>query len=49
VESSLAGVPVADEARPLEVLRVIHSFNPCIACAVHVSIPKKDTYKVKVL
>ena len=47
VESSLTGVPVADEARPLEVLRVIHSFNPCIACAVHVFDPnKKATFEV---
>ena len=47
VESSLTGVPVADEERPLEVLRVIHSFNPCIACAVHVFDPKKKaTFEV---
>jgi [NiFe] hydrogenase large subunit len=48
VENSLTGVPVADEGRPLEVLRVIHSFNPCIACAVHVFDPqKKATFEVK--
>jgi [NiFe] hydrogenase large subunit len=48
VEGSLTGVPVADEARPLEVLRVIHSFNPCIACAVHVFDPnRKATFEVK--
>ena len=48
VEKSLAGVPVADEGRPLEVLRVIHSFNPCIACAVHVFDPnRKATFEVK--
>ena len=35
VERALVGVPVADPERPLEVLRLIHSFNPCIACAVH--------------
>jgi [NiFe] hydrogenase large subunit len=47
VESSLTGVPVADEVRPLEVLRVIHSFNPCIACAVHVFDPnRKATFEV---
>ena len=28
--------PVADPNRPLEILRTIHSFDPCIACAVHV-------------
>jgi hydrogenase large subunit len=26
---------VADPEKPLEVLRTIHSFDPCIACAVH--------------
>jgi [NiFe] hydrogenase large subunit len=50
VEQALEGVPVADEARPLEVLRVVHSFNPCIACAVHVFNPaSNETFKVNVL
>jgi hydrogenase large subunit len=35
-EASLTGTPVADPARPLEILRTIHSFDPCLACAVHV-------------
>lgn len=35
-EASLLNTPVADPARPLEILRTIHSFDPCIACAVHV-------------
>lgn len=35
-EEALVGTPVADPARPVEILRVIHSFDPCIACAVHV-------------
>jgi [NiFe] hydrogenase large subunit len=49
VEQALVGVPVADEARPVELLRVIHSFNPCIACAVHVYDPKtKKTFEAKV-
>ena len=34
-ESSLVGNPIADPENPLEVLRTIHSFDPCIACAVH--------------
>lgn len=36
VESALIGTPVADPARPIEVLRTVHSFDPCLACAVHV-------------
>ncbi len=35
-EESLIGTPVADPNVPLEVLRTIHSFDPCLACAVHV-------------
>jgi hydrogenase large subunit len=34
-EASLIGTPVADPEKPLEILRTIHSFDPCIACAVH--------------
>jgi hydrogenase large subunit len=34
-ESSLIGTPVANPDQPLEIIRTIHSFDPCIACAVH--------------
>jgi hydrogenase large subunit len=34
-EASLLGNPVADPERPLEVVRTVHSFDPCLACAVH--------------
>jgi len=34
-ESALIGTPVADANKPLEILRTIHSFDPCMACAVH--------------
>ena len=34
-ESSLIGTKVANPDQPLEILRTIHSFDPCIACAVH--------------
>ncbi|MGC8723954.1 MAG: nickel-dependent hydrogenase large subunit [Acidobacteriota bacterium] len=34
-EASLLGNPIADPAKPLEVLRTIHSFDPCLACAIH--------------
>jgi hydrogenase large subunit len=39
-EASLIGNPVADSERPLEVLRTIHSFDPCIACAIHTLDPE---------
>lgn len=35
-EAALIKTPVADPDRPLELLRTIHSFDPCLACAVHV-------------
>jgi hydrogenase large subunit len=35
-EASLIGTPVADPEQPLELIRTIHSFDPCLACAVHV-------------
>ncbi len=35
-EAALVGTRVSDPARPLEILRTVHSFDPCIACAVHV-------------
>lgn len=34
-EASLIDNPVADPEQPLEVLRTVHSFDPCLACAVH--------------
>jgi Ni,Fe-hydrogenase I large subunit len=36
VESALIGTPIADPKQPLEILRTVHSFDPCMACAVHV-------------
>jgi Ni,Fe-hydrogenase I large subunit len=35
-EEALIGTPIADPEKPIEVLRTIHSFDPCIACGVHV-------------
>jgi hydrogenase large subunit len=34
-ETALIGTPIADANQPLEVLRTIHSFDPCMACSVH--------------
>jgi hydrogenase large subunit len=34
-EASLLDNPVADPGAPLEVLRTVHSFDPCMACACH--------------
>jgi len=35
-EASLVGTPIANSEQPIEVLRTVHSFDPCIACAVHI-------------
>ena len=35
-EVALVGTPIADPEQPLEILRTIHSFDPCMACAAHV-------------
>ncbi len=49
-EASLLNTPVADPERPLEVLRTVHSFDPCLACAVHVlDDEQREVVKVKVL
>jgi hydrogenase large subunit len=38
-EAALRGQSVKDPKQPLEILRTIHSFDPCLACAVHVIDP----------
>jgi len=35
-EEAIIGTPVADATKPLEILRTVHSFDPCMACGVHV-------------
>ncbi len=42
-EASLIGTPVNDPEQPLEIIRTIHSFDPCLACAVHL-YDEKGTY-----
>ncbi|KAA0257787.1 nickel-dependent hydrogenase large subunit [Deferribacter autotrophicus] len=49
-EASLVGNPVLEPEKPLEVLRTVHSFDPCIACAVHTIDPEgNEIVRVKVL
>jgi hydrogenase large subunit len=38
-EAALIGTPMADPEQPLEILRTVHSFDPCLACASHVYGP----------
>ncbi len=49
-ESSLMNNPIADPEKPLEVLRTVHSFDPCIACAIHMfDNEQREVVKVKAL
>jgi quinone-reactive Ni/Fe-hydrogenase large subunit len=51
-EEALIGIKIEDTAKPLEVLRVLHSFDPCLACAVHIVDTKGkelSKYKIKSL
>jgi hydrogenase large subunit len=48
-EAALKGHKLHDPKQPIEILRTIHSFDPCIACAVHVTDPDgEELVKVKI-
>jgi len=51
-EEALVGLKIQDTSKPLEVLRVLHSFDPCLACAVHVMDMKGNNlsnFKIKTI
>ena len=41
-ELSVMGTPMAIPSEPLEIIRTIHSFDPCLACATHVYDPEGE-------
>jgi hydrogenase large subunit len=47
MEQALIGTPIQDPSRPIEALRVIHSFDPCLSCAVHVMRPDRPVVVVQ--
>jgi len=48
-EAALKGHVLADPTKPLEILRTIHSFDPCLACAVHLVDPNgEELLRIKV-
>jgi hydrogenase large subunit len=48
-EEALLGTPVAIPEQPLEILRTVHSFDPCLACAVHmVDMQGNEIYNIKI-
>lgn len=49
-EAALMDNPIADPERPLEVIRTVHSFDPCLACAIHLlDTERQKIVKVKAL
>ena len=49
-EASLKGNPMADPEKPLEALRTVHSYDPCLACAIHTTdIEGNEKSRVKVV
>ena len=48
-EAALMNTPMAKPEQPVEILRTIHSFDPCLACATHVMSPEgEELVSVKV-
>lgn len=48
-EEALVGLKVEDPSKPLEVLKVLHSFDPCLACAVHIiDVKGKELSRFKI-
>jgi hydrogenase large subunit len=45
LEQALIGTKIKDEANPFEIVRIVRSFDPCLACAVHMITPKGSTLK----
>jgi [NiFe] hydrogenase large subunit/hydrogenase large subunit len=49
-EEALIGTPVADPQKPVEILRTIHSFDPCMACAVHVlDAERREVTRIRIV
>lgn len=42
LEKALVGVKIKDIHNPIELIRIVHSFDPCTACAVHIINPEKE-------
>jgi hydrogenase large subunit len=49
VEEALVGTSITDEENPLEIVRIIRSFDPCIACAVHLIKPNGQMKRFRVI
>lgn len=48
-EAALKDTPLLDKEKPLEILRIVHSFDPCLACAVHLTdLENKETTEIRI-
>jgi hydrogenase large subunit len=48
-EAALMNTPLAKADEPLEILRTLHSFDPCLACSTHVMAPDgQEMTRIKV-
>jgi hydrogenase large subunit len=48
-EAALKGTPLLDKEQPLEILRIVHSFDPCLACAVHLTdLETKQSTEIRI-
>ena len=45
-EESLIGAPVPDTDNPINLVRIVRSFDPCLACAIHLIYPETNVIKV---
>lgn len=43
IEQAIVGTPIKDEENPFEIVRIVRSFDPCMACAVHTITPRGRT------
>lgn len=43
LEQSFIGLPIKDPAQPIEAVRLVRSYDPCLACAIHAVTPDKKT------
>ncbi|MEN6462638.1 MAG: nickel-dependent hydrogenase large subunit, partial [Syntrophomonas sp.] len=43
MEQAIIGAPIKDPNNPVEVVRIIRSFDPCFGCAIHLMTPDKKT------
>ena len=45
IEQALVGMPVANTSQPIELLRLVHSFDPCLSCSVHLVRPNGQSQR----